>query len=152
MSTEITTIHAALVTRLGTLLSGHKRLSNAYALEQNSDSILNKGWGLCLRPGRPTRRSMSCIVTVEREFSIPLTRKFVSRELDPTKKADAELLLMEDLQILIDDFEKNNALLSTGTYTVKVNGDSGITNVRAEQDNFLACVVAVSVEYQRNLS
>ncbi len=149
MTTEITTIYTGLVTRIETLLSTHKRLTNPYDLAGNSDQILAKAWGLCLRPGANTRRIMSCANTVKRNFTIPITRKFVSRELDATKKADCERDLMEDLQILIDDFEKNNALIDTGKYTVSYNGDTGIVPVKQNQDAFLAVVVEVSVDYQR---
>ena len=151
MTTEFSTIYDALVTRLGTtLFSGHKRLSNPYNLAQNNDQVLEKGWGLAVREGENTNRLVGKNTTVRRSFDIVLTRKYFAREFDAAKKADAEKTLLEDLQILIDSAEGDTDLVpASGKYVFRYLGDSGITQVKDDRDDFLAVVVSTSVEYFR---
>lgn len=150
MTTEVTSLYDSLVSSIGTLLPNHKRLSNPYALEQNNDQILEKGWGLAVRAGTNTNRQIGCKLSVEREFEIHITRKYFAREFDVTKKASTEKDLLEDMQLIIDNMEENSSL-SSGSYLVKYIGDSGIINVRDVQDAFLAITISVTVEYFRTI-
>ena len=148
--TEISTAYNALVTRLTSLLSTHKRLSNPYVLSDNNDRYLEKGWGLAVGPAVNSNREISGRVSVLREFTIPITRKFFAKEHDVSTKATTELAILEDVQIVIDDLEEN-VTLDSGRYLVKYVGDSGITQVRDDQEGLLAVLVNVTVEYFRSL-
>ena len=151
--TQISSIYDLLVTRLTTLYPSHKRLPHAYQIGQNPDTYLDKGWALAVRDGVNSNRIVGCNLSVVRNFSVVLTRKFKSRELDPAKKSDTEKDLLEDLQILMDSLESNTVLdVSLGTHLVKYLGDSGIIQVREDQDSYLSIVVETSVEYFRPLS
>lgn len=151
MTTEITTISDGLVARVAALLTSHTRLSNPYDLANNNDLVLTQGYGVALGSAAPTRRSMSCQVSVKRTFRISLTRRAPAIEGDAATRFSTERTLLEDLQTLIDDFEKNNALLTTGDYLVMYDRDTGIFPVRAGSNSYLAVTMDVTVEYQRNL-
>jgi hypothetical protein len=147
---EITTIFDTLVTRTQALLPSHVRLSNPYTLEQNNEQKLRQGWGLAVLGGVNTERSVSCISSVARSVEIKITRKVYALEQDQSKKADADKALLEDLQLIVDDLEKNYTL-TTGKFIAKYISDSGIVPIFVEKDNFLSLVISVTVEYQRNL-
>jgi hypothetical protein len=150
MTTEITTIYDTLVTRVSTLLSGHKRISNPYALGQNNDQILEKGWGISVGPAVNTNRLVGGKVSVSREFGVHITRKFFARELDAVKKASTEKDLLEDLELVIDDIEQNSTL-SGGNYLTKYLSDSGIVQVRDDNDSILSISLLLTVEYLRSI-
>ncbi len=148
--TQITTIYAAFESRMAALFASHNRLTNVNDLAQNNEQFLALGWGLLFGPAENTNRSVSKVSSVERTISVHLTRKVVARELDPTKKADADKALLEDLQILIDAIE-SNFTLETGSFVVLYVNDTGIVQVHTEKGNFIAITATVTVEYFRNL-
>lgn len=133
---QVSTLHAALVTRLTTLfpLSGdaaYSRLANAYQLEKNNDAFLKKGWALGVGPGSP-RSTHHCKYEIDRVFKISLTREAMKTDSDAVGFAEVELLLLEDLRSMIHDFEKNTTL-NTGTGFTGFVSDSGIQQVKGNQ-------------------
>lgn len=151
--TEISTIHAALVTLMGTtLFSGHFRL-NPYALSSNNVQFLEKGWGVAMGPARNTNRNVGQRVSVERECTLILTRRAFARQLDPATKGDTEKTLLEDVQILVDKVESHTFLApDEGKYLIKYRGDSGIQQIREDDASLLSVSVSVTVEYYRTIT
>lgn len=153
MSTDISTIYDFLVTRMTALFPNHKRLSNPYNLSLNNDQFLEQGWGIAVGPGENTNRQLGNRSSTKREFTLVLTRRTFATELGTTAKATGDKDLLEDLQILIDRFESEVDLDSTsGKYIARYIGDSGITQVRDDQDGFAAIRVSTSVEYFKTLT
>lgn len=148
--TDISTIYNAFVARMGTLYTAHNRLTNVQDLAQNNEQFLTLGWGIQVGAGTNTERSVSRISTVSREFIFHFTRKVYARELDPSGKADAEKSLLEDLQILVDDLERDFTT-TTADYVIKYLSDTGILPVQTDKDRFISISATVSAEYFRNL-
>ena len=148
--TDISTAYNAFVTRMGTLFPSHHRLTNPFDLIQNNEQILTLGWGILPGPAVNTERSVSKISTVSREFTFHLTRRVYAREQDSVKKDDSYKALLEDLQILIDDLERDFTTTTTD-YVIKYLSDTGIVPVHTDKELFIGVSSLVSLEYFRNL-
>lgn len=134
---NVSNAYDAFVARVEAVLPNHARLSNPYAPEQNIEGILKQGWGLGMGSSTNTKRELSCRVSIRREFSLVLTRKFYSREADVTGKASVEKQLMEDQLLVVKDLCANSDL-SGLIGVVEFEGDGGIEQVFGEKDQFLA--------------
>jgi hypothetical protein len=148
--TEISDIYNAIVTRVTAVLPNHFRLSNVFDLDQNNEQFLQIGWGLAFGPAENTERSVSCQISVRRDVSVHITRRVMARELDAVTKGDTDRLLLEDLQLVIDDMERNFTL-ATGKFNCKYTADTGIFAVHTEKERYIAITANVSIEYFRPL-
>jgi len=146
---NVSTVYDALVTRIGTVLSSHRRLTNPYSIEQNMEQILKKGWGIAWGSGENTKRFLSDINSIKRLFPVIICREYKARELDITTKASTEKLLFEDQKLLITDFKNQNQLtVVQGINHVTFSSDEGIQKVAFEgKDQFLFLTSIFEVEY-----
>lgn len=148
--TAVTTLYDTLVTRVGELLPSHQRLGNPYELEENPNPFLKQGYGIAFSVANNPEREISCRGWVQRDLIIVLTRKFYARDTDRASKASAEKDLLEDLQLIIDDAEKNfDAPNSVALF--KYTTDNGIEPVRADEDHYISVSAVISAEYSNNL-
>lgn len=151
MSTKITQAYDAIVTRMGTLLPNHTRLSNPYQLDQNTEPALKQGWGLKVESGSNTNRHVNCQLSIERTLTIAITRKYYAMELNAASKATTEKDLLEDQFIVVKDFEKNSALegiVARAIYT----SDTGILFVFNEEKPFYKIETTFTIEYFESLT
>lgn len=148
---NISTIYDGLVTRLAALFPNHHRLGNPYDLEVNPDLTLTQGWGLAVGGGANTERYVGCQASVERTFTVIITRRYIARENDADTKATTEKLLLEDLKTLVNDAESNYSIDSS-TAIIKYVSDSGIEPVRESQENYLHLSVVLTAEYFETIS
>lgn len=143
---QISTIYDGIVTRLTTLFPNHNRLGNPYDLEVNPDTMLSIGWGLAVGPAANTERLVGCQVSLLRELTVYLTRRYHALENDAATKATTEKLLLEDLKTLVNDAENNYGIDDASTI-IKYVGDGGIEPVRESQENYLHLAVNLTAEY-----
>ena len=139
---DISTVYDAIVTRMGTLLPNHKRITDPYDIEKNNEQFLNQGWGLALGPSFNGELFLSQKLTYQRNFVITITRKAYSREFDVESKATTEKLLMEDIFTVTSDFTVNSTL-STATNHVTYLGDSGIQKIFTDKDQYLMTQIEI---------
>ena len=151
MSTAITSVFDALVTRISTILPNHIRLTNPYDIAQNNERYLKQGWGLGLGPAVNTRRFNSCQFTTQRDFILSITRQYYARESDVASKATTEKEIFEDLYLVSKDIQKHNTL-NDGLYIVTYQGDNGIQSVFSEKDVWLYVQVRITVDYTENFT
>ena len=78
MSTTITDVYNNFVTIIETALPSHKRLHNPYAVEENPEMIVRKGWGLQIDDGINSNRCISPEYYLQRNFSVVITRENVA--------------------------------------------------------------------------
>ena len=149
---DISDAYDALVTRLGAVLPTHKRLYDAYSIEENSERALVKGYAVGFGAGENTFRSFSCQLSVKRDFSVTLTRRVIAREGATTKRADAEKLLFEDQKLVIADIEGDPSL-GNSSVIAKADwvSDNGLEFVHGDKDNYLKLESTVSIEYFEQL-
>lgn len=148
---EVSTVFDALVTRVGAVLTGHFRLSNAYKLEENSSTFLRIGYAVGVGPAVNTLRPMSCMVFVQRSFTISITRRYAALETDAAAKATTEKQIMEDMLLVIKDLHTNTSL-TNGNRVVKFESDNGINYVETDTDKFMYTTADISIEYFENLT
>ncbi len=139
MSTEVSSVYDALVTRITTLLpsaSGYRRLEDPYEISKNSDTTLQQGWGVLIGPGTEGPGELGNKLAVSRDFAVLVSRSLKSLAQNPTTKATAEKLLMEDMVTVAGDIHKKFTLESSQR-VANYTGDSGIQYVSVSQKNFI---------------
>lgn len=146
----LSTVYDGIVTRMGALFPNHARLGDPYDIDENPDLLLKQGWALAIGPSAEnTQRYATCIGSLGVNIVITFTRQFFARELDPSTKSTTEKLLLEDVQILKDDCDKNNLNLS-GPNTRWLSFD-GISKVRNDKFKIIQISCNVLVENFKNL-
>lgn len=149
---DISTVYDALVTRLGTALSSHVRLSNSTAIEENNEQFLKLGWGLAIGEGSNANRYLGDMLTIRRNFILIITRKFYAREFDASSKASTEKELYEDQFLVLQDLADNNILTTpTGEHNVNFIGDNGTESVFNDKGLFLVLRTNLEVEYHQQI-
>jgi hypothetical protein len=134
---NVSDCYDAFVARIEAVLPNHTRLSNPYEIEQNIEPLMIQGWGLGMGASTNTNRELSCRVSIRRQFSLVLTRKFYALEADAESKASTEKELLEDQLLVIKDLCSNSDL-SGLIGVVDFESDGGIEQVYGEKDQFLA--------------
>ena len=147
--TEISDIYDAIITRVDALLPNHKRLPNPFELDQNPDQYLRQGWTFRVESGQNTNRHQGCQESHENNFSIIITRSFSGGDLRVDKKDDTQKALLEDFQLLMDDFEQTPILDSVHKF--RYDTHDAITPVKGDEVRFLSLIMQVRAEYFRNL-
>jgi len=138
---KITTIFDLIVTRLEAVFPDHARLPHSAFLERNPGFFLRQGFGVHFGPGLNTDRQIGCNTSTERNFLVSLTREDVSTELDPVTSATNHKVLMEDLKLLMDDFEQETS------FPLIYRSDGGIIPIFEGDENFIFLESVISVEY-----
>lgn len=139
-------LYDAIVDRIEAVLPSHTRLPNPYKVNENTELYLRQGFGVALGAATNTNRELSCRISVGRDFSVVLTRKFYSIESGVSNKESVEKQLIEDQILLIRDFCDNSALPGA-LGIVSYSSDGGIEYVFNEKDNFLVLNTTFTVEY-----
>lgn len=144
---KISSIYDVLVTRVGTILPNHLRLPHAYAIEKNPEPSLKQGWALQIKGADNSPRQVDCHLTMSREFTIVITRKFYGSDLATAAKASAEKDLMEDHLLMVKDLE-GDASLSNLVSKAEYQSDSGIELVFLGDKPFYKIESNINVQYR----
>lgn len=143
MST-ITEVHTALLGRVQTLLPAeYKRLPNPHAPFENPDLYLELGYGIVMGPETNTNRYIGSLRSYDFSWTLVLCRRVYTLDPDAAEKADQQLLLLEDLELIKADVEKNVALNDALNNTAYV-GHNGIEYVQG-QDNYRFIMVRANL-------
>ena len=149
MPTKIETIYDAIVDLIEGELTTYTRLPNPYALDENDFLRLTNGFGVAIGAGVDTQRSIGCIITWERAFSISLVRRVVTTQSNVTKREtiEKEILVDHDLvrkAVYLDTTLGGNVMKAT------IVDDGGVNFIDGERQKFLAIDMTLLVEYQEN--
>ncbi len=148
----ISDAYDALVTRITAALgSGWTRIPNAYDLADNSDNMLRKGWALAIGPAVNGARELSCNFHLDRDFVVSVVRENIVLEHDAESAATTDKTLMEDMRLILKDFETNSTLNTGRRFTTFVS-DSGIEAVRGGNMSFLALRAQFNMKYVESLN
>ncbi len=144
---QLELVYAKLVELIGAELLDHTRLPNPYKLEENGNAFLLKGWGITMGPASNQNRVVGCgTLHEQRNFTIPLTRKYSAREDDVTAKATTEVELHSVAYIVKKLIEGNPQLDGIAT-SASFTDDTGTNYVFADKDRFLTTELTFSIEY-----
>lgn len=147
---KISGIYDAFQARIAVILPAHARLSNPYDIVENPESYLKKGVGLALGPARKAGKLFAgCKQMLYRDFVVSITREVIAREIDGARKAETEKQILEDLYLLIQDFEKTPSVNELGT--AQYESDTGIVTVIKDGDALMLVSATFSVLYVETL-
>lgn len=107
------------------LADGWLQIPNALDIPSNSFGFLRQGFGLAIDSGVNTNRELSCHVSIDRTFSVCISREVFKTDGDSTGYGDLQKQLMEDLFLVVADFEKN-VTLNNGQIFCTYKSDNGI--------------------------
>ena len=149
MPTKIETIYDAIVNLIEGELTAHTRIPNPYVLDENDFLRLTNGFGVAIGAGVDTSRTVGCIVTWERSFTISLVRRIVTTQNNITEreKIEKDILVDHDLlrkAIYLDNTLGGNVMKAT------IVDDGGVNFIDGERLKFLAIDMNLLVEYQEN--
>jgi hypothetical protein len=130
----VSTYYDSLIARLVALLppeSGWTRIPNAYVVEENADVFLRQGWAVAVGRARNVQ-AMTCNQIVERTVRVVICREAMLTDSDAAAFDVIVKQLMEDINTVMADFEKNQTL-NTGVGFAGYVGDNGIQSFRDEE-------------------
>lgn len=154
--TNISTAFAEIKTMMGTLFTennGYYQLTNPYDIEENTETMHEKGWGVALGPGTNTNRQLCNRLSINRTIVITLTRRRFANELDTESKESAEKSILEDQFTLIQNIELYPSLnnsVSGITKFVYVS-DGGIEAALPNSDAYIKLASTFEMEYFESL-
>lgn len=148
---KISTIHDAIVTKISTNLSTYSQLPNPYALEENTNLYLKKGFGVAVGPGERTDRVIGCQTSWSRTFTVTLTNLVSTTDHKTTARETIAKALLEDHFTLLKQFDKD-ADLSGNAIDGVVVSDGGIEFVRIDDAPHYVTEIELSVEYLEDLT
>jgi len=148
---DITIGYDAILTRLGVLFPDHKRIPQPYRLDQNSETILNQGYGLAIGPANNSNRNVSCQLSVRRDMIVSISRVIRANEFDIDAKDLGWKTLFEDQFLLMKDIESDPTLGTTEIVNATFATDGGLEIIFVDKDNFVAVETVISIEYFENV-
>jgi len=153
VTTKVSTIYDALVTRCAAVLTSSVQIPNAYELERAGSLFLDSGYTIAIGPLENLETELTSLATFKRTFGITLTRKCAATESDATTRGTIEKQMAEDMLALAKDFETATAISAAGVADCQYMGDSGIEFLRTDTDDGAFYVMAgvFAVTYQENL-
>lgn len=135
-----------ILSRLATLFPDKVRIADPYNINENSELQLNDGFGVTIEDASNTNREIACHLSIRRSFGIILTKKFFSTELCDQGRQDAYDSLLDEHDVLVQNFEKLVNLEGLVTSFLYVS-DGGIESVFNEKDQFFFIKSNFDLEY-----
>ena len=147
MTTVISLSYDALITLIGTTLSGWTRLFNADQLTDNFDSALRAGWCLQVESGTNPNRNLCKVSDWERTFTLFLVTEFFGSNYGYTEQDNSVKKLLEAVSSVKVAILNDQYLgIATGNAICDVTNDSGIFPLETDTRKFIACGVNISIK------
>lgn len=150
----ISDIYDEIQTRVTGLLPTHTLLPHTSRIEANPETFLRQGLFISYKEGLNGEKTVNCQTQTTRTIQIGVTRVYFTTELNRTHTENIEKQLLEDFEIIKDDFEKIPTLnipLVTEYPTLVYKTDNGIENVFDDKDNVIKIVGSFELNYEKNL-
>ena len=138
-------VYDGLRTFIPTILTTHTELNNPYDIEDDSDIMYDKSWSLAIGPGENTKRILCNYVTVERDYTLVLTRRYFAPSRDIDARVAAEKLMFEDQMLVIKALV--NEPQTASAEKISYNGDTGLQFIGGDRTGFLYLETSLLVEY-----
>jgi hypothetical protein len=150
---DISTLYDAVHSRIQTILPTHKRLSDPYLFTKNTDSEKRKGYGVRIGSGEKINpNQLSCDLILRQTMIVVLTRMVQGRETDSDKKAETEKQLLEDLFLIVKDFETEGMTSIPPAISADFISHNGIEFVGTGSDAIMKVETTFEFRYRENLN
>lgn len=151
---KVTDIHTALIARTVAVLNGaYCRLPNPHQPEENPEPFLKLGYGVVFGPENNTQLMSDCQGSYDLTLILVLTRKLRALENKGAAKADQQLLLLEDVQLMKADIETDPTLNDQGINNTFYVGHNGIEYVQGpDKEGFIMVRMQLRAQYFEHLS
>lgn len=149
---KTTDVYNALKARIVAVLdTKYTQISNVNNLEMNGENQLRLGYGVKFDGGDNTQRMIPKKLSVDRDFTVILTRKLFTTNSGATQTEAATLDLMEDQKLILDDIEIDHKLASTAVLQARYTSDTGVDSIE-DSENFLKIETTIRIEYLDDLN
>jgi hypothetical protein len=148
---NITTVYNAIQTTIAALFPSKYELSDPSVIDNNDTASLANGYGIDFGSALNSNRVIGCVYSIQRTINITVTRQFLGGHKSNTLLDDANKLLLEDLHLLIKEFEKNN-VIGGAVANRKFISDGGIERVFGENKTFIMIRAQFQIEYSEDLN
>lgn len=151
MTTKISTIHDAIVTKISTYLTSYTQLPNPYIIEENPSTFLKYGFGVAIGPGERTNRVIGCEVSWQRTFMVTLVNYVTTTDTNTTVRETLTKGLLEDHFTLLKQFEKAASLGSVCIDAIVVS-DTGIEYTMIDGAPYYISQIELTCEYLEDIT
>jgi hypothetical protein len=137
MSTKISTVYDAIITKLGALYTSKQRLFNPYDLLENPDLVRKDSYGI--RVNDATREDMDfCNLSLKRNFTFILMRQFVTLAGKEDGFDSVTKSLLEDQQTFLNAFYARDQIGQEPVIDViEFENISGIKQLEDDEKKYL---------------
>lgn len=128
--------YQGLVDRLASLFTeanGYFRIADAVSVEDNPVTQLDQGYGLAIGSGANTNRMQCGIITINRVFTVVLTRARDATDGDDQSRDTNLKSLLDDMRTVIASFEREIRLVD-GEVNCKYVSDTGIESLSIDDE------------------
>lgn len=152
MTSKITAIQAAMIAVVDRALGagGYQRIPNPYLLEANSDVVLEKGYGVAVGPGQREDVELGRMY-MRRLFNVALVRVIAATDHDVVGRDGVETALLEDLQAIRLELERNDPTLQGLASTTDYESDAGLQLLVSPSAKFYSLHMTWTVLYQDSI-
>lgn len=143
---KISNIYDRIETIVEATLTDYRKIPNPYVAEENSETLLTKGYGISIGEGINTNRQICGKKSYSRSFVIPLINLVASTDHDVDRHAAIEKQVMEDHFSLWGAFELDSDLDGHAAKAITVS-DGGLLFLEGERLKYLLMELIIGVEY-----
>lgn len=145
MTTKISVVYPAIITKIGTLFPSKTRLHNPYQIIENAEIVRKDAWGL--RTESASREETEfCNLSLDRTFTIVFVRQFVSLAGKEDGFDAITALLLEDQQTFCNAFFSTNQIGQTDSIErIEISSISGVQELVGDEKKYLFSEVTFNI-------
>ena len=148
---KISTVYDEVLSVLGNLYPDKTRLTNAYDLDDNVDPLLRDGYGLKVGTGTPVDSEFKNF-SVDRSFSVVLTREVVRTEDNSTAVDSDVKALLEDVVTGQKDFYNVDQIdIPNSIEKIDLGPISAVEYFKNDRSNFISMEYELIIQVTENL-
>lgn len=151
MTTKISTIHDAIVTKIQTYLSSYTQLPNPYIIEENPRPYLKQGFGVAIGPGENSNRIIGQEFSWKRTFIVTLVNYVTATDSNTTVRETLTKGLLEDHYTIVKRFQMAGSLSSV-CEMVTVIADTGIEYTLIDGAPYYVSQLELECEYIEDIT
>lgn len=145
MTSKLTTVYPAIITKIGTLFPSKTRLHNPYQVEENPEITRKDSWGLKVESAN--REDLEyCNLSLDRTFTIVFVRQFVSLAGKEDGFDAVTLALLEDQQTFCNAFWATDKIgQGDNIERIEISSITGVQELNATEKKYLFCEVTFNI-------
>lgn len=148
---QITTIYDNIHAAMSALFPSKLEMSDPVVIENNDGATLDDGYGIAISSGVNTNRQLCDSYSVERTFTITLSKLNPGTHKSITIYDNTSKALLEELHLLIQNINSNVAIRNSVS-VIDWLSDGGIERFSGDSKQFLIIRATFKLEYFESLS